>query len=77
MEGEDDLLEGRGVVVAHEIVDQALVLTVALRPLAVADAGALDDPLVAAKIVDEADEALVQNREALVEDPLGLLYDAM
>ena len=77
VEGEDDLFERGRVVVPHQVVYQALVLTVGLGPLAIADACALHDALVGTKIVDKAHETLVQYGKALVEYPLGLFDNTM
>ena len=75
VEDQRDLLEGARVRVAHEVVDQPLVLADGLGAGAVADAGGLDDAGVAAHVVDQAHEALVQHRKLLVEDRLGLGND--
>ena len=62
---------------SQQVIDESRVLAVAFRALAVRDTRRLDDPVVAAQIVDKTDESLVQNLEFLVEDCLGLGYDAV
>ena len=54
-------LEGRRVPVAHEVADQALVIGDGLGALAIADAGGLGDGGVVAHVVDDADEAVIEN----------------
>jgi hypothetical protein len=66
VEGQDDLLEGTGVLIAQEVVDEARVLANGLGAFAVGDAGGLDDALVAAQVVHKADEPVVQHLEFLV-----------
>src|SRR5882724_10740801 len=61
-------LEGRGVAVAQQVVDEAAVLAHLLGALAVGDARRLHDRGVIAHVVDDAHEAVVEHREGLVEN---------
>ena len=61
----------------QEMVDEGRVLAVALRPLAVGDPGRLDDPLVPAEVVDETDEALVEDGELAIEQLFGGAHEAV
>ena len=63
-------LEGRGVPVAHQVVDQAAVVADLLGAAAVGDPRRLHDGGVVAHIVDDADEAVVEHRDRLVEQLL-------
>jgi len=53
--------------VPHQVADQALVVLDVLGPGAVADAGGLDDGRVVAHVVDDADEAVVEDGMGAVE----------
>ena len=67
-------LERGRVPVAHEIADEAFVVLHRLGAAPVADAGGLGDGGVVAHIVDDADEAVVEDRVGEVEvrlHPLG------
>ena len=61
-------LERRGVGVAHQVSNQACVLPGALGAGAVGNAGGLHHGAVAAHVVDDAHEAVIKNRQGLVED---------
>ena len=61
-------LERRRVAVPHQIVDQAAILADPLGAAAVGDARRLHDRGVVAHVVDDADEAVVEHRQRLVED---------
>jgi hypothetical protein len=61
-------LEGRGVVVAHEVADQAAVLVDALGARAIGDASRLHDGLVRPHVVHDADQAVVQHAEGFAQD---------
>ena len=57
-------LEGCGVPVTHQIVDQAAILADLPGAPAVGDARRLDDRAVVAHVVDDADEAVVEHRQS-------------
>ena len=61
-------LEGRGVCVSHEVVDEARVVTSTFGALAVGHTCCLDDSCVVAHVVDDPDEPMVEHGEGLVED---------
>jgi hypothetical protein len=63
-------LERRRVPVAHQVADQAGVVARGLRARAVADARGLDDRAIVAHVVDDADEAVVEHRDRLVQERL-------
>ncbi len=71
VEGEDHLLEGAGVTVPEQVVDERPVFADGFGPVAVRDAGGLDDAGVAAEVVDEAHEAVVEDLKLLVEQRFG------
>jgi hypothetical protein len=77
VEGEDYLLEGRGVLVSQKIVDEPLVLPERLRSPAIGDARRLHNALVATHVVNQANEALVENGELGIEDFFRFRYQAM
>ena len=54
----------------HEIVDQTAILRDLARAPAVGDAGGLHHRPVVAHIVDDADEAVVEHRNRLIENLL-------
>ena len=60
-------LEGRGVPVAHQIVDEPLVLRHLLRATAVGDARRLHHRRIVAHIVDDAHEAVVEHGQRPIE----------
>ncbi len=61
-------LEGSGVLVPQEVADEAAVLADLLRPFAVGDARSLDHGLIAAHVVHDPDEAVVQHLEGDAQD---------
>ena len=61
-------LERRGVTVAHEVVDQPGVVASLARALAIRDASRLDHRRVVAHVIDDADEAVVKDRDRLEKD---------
>jgi hypothetical protein len=63
-------LERRGMAMAQQVVDKALVLAHLLGALAVGDARRLHDRGVVAHVVDDAHEAVVEHRDGLVENLL-------
>ena len=63
-------LEGRGVAVPHQVVDQPRVVLHPLGALAVRYARRLDDGGVVAHVVDHPDETVVEHGNRLVEDLL-------
>ena len=67
VKGQDHLFERRRVLVPHEVVDEGLVLPHGLGALPVQDARRRHDALVAPHVIHEPDEALVQDRELLVQ----------
>jgi len=71
VKGQDNLLEGAGVLVPQKIVYQGAVLAEALGASSVADPGGLDDPLVAPHVVHQADEAFVEKGDFLVNQRFG------
>ncbi len=64
-------LAGRGVLVAAEVADEAPGLAHLPGPVAVADPGRPLDVLVAAHVVDQRHEAVVEDGEVAAEDLLG------
>ncbi len=64
-------LAGRGVLVAPQVADEAAGLADLAGAVAVADAGGALDVLVAAHVVDQGDEAVVEDGEVAAEDLLG------
>ena len=60
--------EGRRVAVAHEVVDQPGVVAGLARALAVRNAGRLDHRRVVAHVIDDADEAVVEDGDRLEKD---------
>jgi hypothetical protein len=77
MKSEVYLLERRGMVIPHQIVDQSFVFPIRLRPFPVRDTGALDDSLVTAKIIDQSDEPMIEQREFLVQNRFRFGNNAM
>ncbi len=77
MEGEDHLLEGRGMLLAQQVVDEGGVLAEALRAGPVGDPGGLDDALVAPQVVHEADEAFVEHGELAIQYRFGGGHEAV
>jgi hypothetical protein len=75
VEGKDDLFEWAGVLVPKEIVDETTVLTKALRSGAIADTSRLNDALVASKVVDEPNEALIEHFDFLIKKGVCLFDD--
>src|SRR5579875_2183794 len=63
-------LEGRGMPMAHQIVDEPAILGHLLRAPAIGHARRLDHGAVVAHIVDDANEAVIKNRDRLIEDLL-------
>jgi hypothetical protein len=61
MEFKDDVFEGGGVLVAQEIVNQPGILPDGFGAFAVRDACGLDEAGVAAHVVHQSDEAVVEN----------------
>ena len=66
-----DHLAGRGVLVAAQVAQEAARRALLARAVAVADARRALDVLVGAEVVDQRDEAVVQNREVKAEDLFG------
>jgi hypothetical protein len=64
-------LAGRGVPVAPQVADQAAGLAHLAGAVAVADPGGALDVLVAAHVVDQRHEAVVEDGEVPAEDLLG------
>ena len=63
-------LERRGVPVAHQIADQPAILADPPGAAAVGDARGLNHGGVVAHVVDDADEAMVEDRDGPVEQVL-------
>jgi hypothetical protein len=61
-------LERGRMPMAHQIADQRLVLADLLGAAAIGDAGRLDHRIIVAHIVDDADKAVIEHRDRLVED---------
>jgi hypothetical protein len=61
-------LERRRVAVPHQIVDEAAILADLPGAAAVADPRGLHHGGIVAHVVDDADEAVIQHRQGLVED---------
>ena len=61
-------LERRRMAVAHQIIDQPLVLTDLAGAAAVGDAGRLHDRRVVAHVIDDADKPVIENGNRLVKD---------
>ncbi len=61
-------LERRRVTVPHEIVDEAAILADLLGAAAVAHPRGLHDGGIVAHVVDDADEAVIEHGQRLVED---------
>ena len=55
---------------AHQIVDEALVLAHLAGAAAIGDPGRLDDGAVVAHVVDHPDESVVEHRQRGIEDLL-------
>ena len=53
------------MAVSQQVADQGPVIGYALSPLAIADAGGLDDGTVVTHDIDQADKPVVQNGEFL------------
>lgn len=71
VEGQDHLLEGAGVLMPQQVVNQGSILSEALGAATVADPGGLDDSLVAPHVVHQADEAFVEKGNLLVNQRFG------
>jgi len=68
-------LERRGVLMAHEVVDEARVGADGPRARAIGHARGLDDRMVVAHVVDHPDEPLVEHRHRLIQQRLHGLRD--
>src|SRR5689334_4104466 len=71
MELELDHLARRRVAMAAQVPDEPPRLARPSRPVAVRDARGALDVLVGAHVVDERDEAVIEDREVAAEDLLG------
>src|SRR5262245_14708364 len=60
------------MLMTHEITNQSTVLVDPLRASAVGHTGRLDDRRVAAHVVDNPNEAVVQNMESSAKDRVEL-----
>ena len=60
--------EGRGVLVAHEVVNQSCVVACSPGPSSVGHPCGLHNCGVIAHVVDDSNETMVENRHGLVED---------
>ena len=58
--------ERRRMIVAHQVANQALIVSQFLGPCAVRNPGSLNDGLVVSHIVDDADKTVVQNGMRLI-----------
>src|SRR5690625_1307029 len=61
-------LEGRRMAMAHQVADQPAVFLHPLGASAVGDASRLDDRCIVTHVVDDANEAMIENRQRRVED---------
>ena len=59
------------MIVPHEVVDEHLVLANGLGALAVRDTGGGNDAFVAAHVIHESNESLVEDGKFLVEQGFG------
>jgi hypothetical protein len=59
-------LERGRVAVAHQIIDQPLILAELARAPAIGDAGGLHDCRIVAHVVDDPDEAVIEHRKRFI-----------
>ena len=63
-------LERGGVPVAHQVADQSGILLYPLGAAAIGDPGRLHDGVVISHVVDDADEAVIEDRNGLIQQGL-------
>ncbi len=75
MEGEAYLLEGRGVGVSEEVVNESSVLSERFCTGAIAYSGTLDDAFISAAVVNESYKTFVENGDFNVKERFRFGHD--
>src|SRR5690606_23687683 len=71
VEREDHLFERAGVMMPEQVVDESAVFAHRLRAFTVGDPGRLHYAGVAAEVIDEANEAVIENGDGLIDEGIG------